>query len=103
MFAMIPAEEYKNLIISDLEHELLRADHHQAVEEIKELKEKLGKTQEKLIELLNCITQGIKSPKWEDGKYEGFDLADNKTIADYINKNFVKDGILTVKGNDNND
>ena len=101
MFSMIPSEEYKNLIIADLEFELLRGEHRQAVEEIKDLKAKLGETQEKLAGLLCCITQGIKSPKWEDSKYEGFDLADNKTIADYINKNFLKDGILTVRSNDN--
>lgn len=96
---MIPSEEYKDLIIADLEFELLRGEHRQAVEEIKELKAKLGETQEKLEGLLNCITSG-QEPRW-DKEYKSYDLADNTKLADYINKNFVKDGKLNVKGNDN--
>ena len=94
MLAMITTEEYKELILIDQECEQVKLDFNRVAEELKQ-------TQEELAGLLCCITQGIKSPKWEDSKYEGFDLADNKTIADYINKNFLKDGILTVRSNDN--
>ena len=101
MFSMIPTEEYKELITSDLEHEFLRADHHQAVEEIKELKAKLGETQEKLEGLLNFLTSG-QNPRWDE-EYKSYDLIDNSKIADYINQNFLKDGKLNIKGNTDND
>jgi hypothetical protein len=101
MLAMITTEEYKELILKEQECEQMKLDFIELAEEEKELKEKLGKTQEKLEGLLNCITSG-QEPRWEE-EYRSYDLADNLVISDYINKNFVKDGKLNVKGNDNND
>lgn len=94
MYAIITTDEYKELIKAQQDGENYADAFHECLEELKQ-------TQLKLEGLLNCITSG-KNPKW-DGAYNSYELADNSTIADYINKNFVKDGTLTVKGNDNND
>lgn len=92
MFAVITTDEYKSLLNAQQEGEIFMMQLAEATTELRTYKENLEG-------LLNCITSG-QEPRW-DKEYKSYDLADNTTIANYINKNFVKDGKLNVKGNDN--
>ena len=94
MYAIITTDEYKNLLNAQQEGEIFMMQLAEASTELREYKERLEG-------LLNCITDG-KNPHW-DGAYNSYELADNSTIANYINQNFLKDGKLNIKGNDNND
>lgn len=92
MFAMITTDEYKELINAQQEGEVYKEQLAEASTEVRELTEKL-------VGLLNCITSG-ENPKWNK-TYRSYDMADENTIANYINDNFVEDGILTIRSNDN--
>lgn len=94
MYAIITTEEYKKLLNAQQEGEIFMMQLAEATTELRTYKEKLEG-------LLNCITNG-ENPKWDE-QYRSYELADNLVVTDYINKNFVKDGKLNVKGNDNND
>ena len=61
----------------------------------KELKE----TREQLNNLLLTITKGETHSKWQEGMFEYFDLVEKEVLAGYINENFMKNGRLTVKEN----
>lgn len=92
MFAMITTDEYKELINAQQEGEVFMMQLAEATTELRTYKEKLEG-------LLNCITNG-ENPKWDE-QYRSYEIVDNLVLTDYINKHFVKDGKLNVKGNDN--
>lgn len=94
MLAMITTEEYKELINAQQEGEVFMMQLAEATTELRTYKANLEG-------LLEFITKG-ENPKY-DGEYKDYQLEYVSEIADYINKNFVKDGKLNVKGNDNND
>jgi hypothetical protein len=94
MFAMITTDEYKELLSAKEEGEQYMMAYTDAVQELKAVRESLDN-------LLLLITKGEKKSQWEDGKFESFDLAEKNDIAKYINENFMKDGRLTVKENNN--
>ena len=94
MFAMITTDEYKELLSAKQEGEVYMMEFTKAVTELKEVREQLDN-------LLLTITKGAKASQWQDGDFEGYDLADKGELAKYINKNFMKDGRLTVKENNN--
>jgi hypothetical protein len=91
---MITNDEYKELILAQQRVEECEVALHQIAEELDLEKRWLSS-------LLLVITKGVKKSQWQDGKFEGFDLADNKEIAEYINAHFVRDGKLIVKEYDN--
>lgn len=95
---MIPNEEYKDLILAE-------ADAHKMLIELENVKQELLETDCKVANLqneLNCLlrtlTGGQEVVKWEDGKFETYDLADRQAIVDYINENYVANGKLRLKG-----
>lgn len=92
MFAMITTDEYKELINAQQEGEVFMMQLAEATTELRTYKANLEG-------LLNFITKG-ENPKY-DGEYKDYQLEYSSEITDYINKNFVKDGRLNVKGNDN--
>lgn len=94
MFAMITTDEYKELINAQQEGEVFMMQLAEATTELRTYKANLEG-------LLEFITKG-ENPKY-DGEYKDYQLEYVSEIADYINKHFVKDGKLNVKGNDNND
>ena len=94
MFAMITTDEYKKLINAQQEGEVFMMQLAEATTELRTYKANLEG-------LLEFITKG-ENPKC-DGEYKDYQLEYVSEIANYINKNFVKDGKLNVKGNDNND
>lgn len=93
-FTMITNDEYKELIVAQCDSKNYEDAFHEVSIELKE-------TREKLDALLLYITKGATHSKWEDGKFESFDLARDFELADYINKYFMKNGRLTVKENNN--
>jgi hypothetical protein len=94
MYAVITTEEYKELLSAKQDGEVYMMQFTQAVSELKETKSQLDN-------LLLCITKGAKRSQWQDGKFEGFDLARDFEIANYINENFMRDSRLTVKEKNN--
>ena len=94
MFAVITTDEYKELLSAKQEGEVYMMEFTNAVNELKE-------TREKLENLLLCITKGANRSQWGDGNFEYFDLAEKEEIARHINDVFVKNGILDVKENNN--
>lgn len=94
MYAVITTEEYKELIEAEQMSKEFREDFIQCADELKDVRGQLDK-------LLLCITNGEKVSRWQDGKFEGFDLADKEEIAKYINTHFVYNGRLTIKENNN--
>ena len=94
MFAVITTEEYKSLLNAQQEGEIFMMQLAEATSELRIYKENLEG-------LLNFLTSG-QNPRWDE-EYKSYDLIDNSKIADYINQNFLKDGKLNIKGNDNND
>lgn len=94
MYAVITTEEYRELLEAEQMSKEFRKDFIDAVAEMKAVREQLDN-------LLLCITKGAKASQWQDGKFEGFDLADKDAIAGYINRNFMEYGRLTVKENNN--
>jgi hypothetical protein len=89
---MITTDEYKELINAQQEGEVFMMQLAEATTELRTYKANLEG-------LLNCITNG-ENPKWDE-QYRSYELADTLVVTDYINKNFLKDGILTVRSNDN--
>jgi hypothetical protein len=94
MYAVITTDEYKSLLSAEQEGNEYMIAYTDAVMELKEVREQLDN-------LLLCITKGAKASQWQDGKFEGFDLAEKDDIAKYINENFMEYGRLTVKENNN--
>ena len=94
MLAMITTEEYKELINAQQEGEVFMMQLAEATTELRTYKANLEG-------LLEFITKG-ENPKY-DGEYKDYQLEYVSEIADYINKHFVKDGKLNVKGNTDND
>ena len=94
MYAVITTDEYKSLLSAEQEGNEYMIAYTDAVMELKEVREQLDN-------LLLCITKGAKKSQWQDGKFEGFDLARDFEIANYINENFMRDSRLTVKENNN--
>jgi hypothetical protein len=94
MYAVITTEEYKEL----LDDQQAKQDYFEA---FVECADELNEVREQLDNLLLCITKGAKKPQWLDGNFEGYDLEDKDELAKYINKNFMENGRLTVKENDN--
>jgi hypothetical protein len=94
MFAVITTDEYKELISAKEEGEQYMMAYTDAVQELKAVRESLDN-------LLLLITKGEKKSRWQDGNFEDYDLESKDEIAEYINKNFMKDGRLTVKENNN--
>ena len=94
MYAVITTDEYKSLLSAEQEGNEYMIAYTDAVMELKEVRDQLDN-------LLICITKGAKASQWQDGKFEGFDLAEKNDIAKYINENFMKNGRLTVKENNN--
>jgi hypothetical protein len=82
------------LLSAKQEGEVYMMEFTKAVTELKEVRGQLDN-------LLLFITKGAKASQWMDGDFEGYDLADKDELAKYINKNFMKDGRLTVKENNN--
>lgn len=87
MFAMITTEEYKELLKAKDEAEFLQ-------EEMIITKAHLTKSKSAIKDLILFITKGETKSKWNDGNFEGFDLAKSDDIAKYINENYMKDGRL---------
>ena len=94
MYAVITTEEYKGLLSAMQEGEVYMMQYAQAVKELKETKKQLD-------DLLLCITKGETQSKWQDGRFEYFDLAEKEEIAKHINENFMKKSGLDVKENNN--
>ena len=94
MYAVITTDEYKELLSAEQEGNEYMIAYTDAVMELKEVREQLDN-------LLLFITKGAKKSQWMDGDFEGYDLENKDELAKYINKNFMKDGILTVKENNN--
>jgi hypothetical protein len=94
MFAMITTEEYKELLEA-------QQNYDERVVELHQIAEELEKQKWWFADFLFFITKGEKKSKWQDGKFEGFDLADKEEIAEYINTHFMDDGRLMIKENDN--
>lgn len=91
MIAMITTEEYQKLILAKQQGELDRIMCGKAEEELQQIKAELNC-------LLRVLTDGKEVVKWEDGKFEAFDLANRSVITNYINENYIKDGKLVLKG-----
>jgi hypothetical protein len=94
MYAVITTEEYRELIEAEQMSKEFRKDFIDAVAEMKAVRGQLDN-------LLLFITKGAKKSQWQDGDFEGYDLENKDELAKYINKNFMKDGRLTVKENNN--
>jgi hypothetical protein len=94
MYAVITTEEYKKLLFAEIDGEACMVEYHRAVRELNEVRGQLDN-------LLLFITKGAKFSQWSEGKFEGFDLARDNEIANYINENFMKNGTLTVKEKNN--
>ena len=92
MFAVITTDEYKELLSAKQEGEVYMMEFTNAVAELKE-------TREKLDNLLLCITKGATHSKWDGGNFEYFDLVEKEKLVGYINENFMKNGRLDVKEN----
>ena len=91
---MITNDDYKELILAQQKVAEYEDALHQIAEELKFERGHLAN-------LLLCITKGEKTSKWQDGKFEGFDLAEKDDIAKYINETFVEYGRLILRENDN--
>ena len=94
MFAVITTDEYKELLSAKQEGEVYMMEFTKAVTELKE-------TREQLDNLLLTITKGETHSKWQEGMFEYFDLVEKEVLAGYINENFMKNGRLTIKENNN--
>lgn len=94
MYAVITTDEYKSLLSAEQEGNEYMIAYTDAVMELKEVREQLDN-------LLLFITKGANKSQWMDGDFESYDLAEKDELAKYINKNFMKDGRLTVKENNN--
>ena len=92
MYAVITTEEYKELLSAKQEGEVYMMEFTKAVTELKEVREKLDN-------LLLTITKGETHSKWQEGMFEYFDLVEKEVLAGYINENFMKNGRLTIKEN----
>ena len=95
MFAMITTEEYEKLVIAKKELELL-------TESVKQLNTIRQEAEDNLKELLLMLTKGEKKVQWEDG-IKWFDIAPAEKVAEYLNKHYIKDGILTFTKENNNE
>lgn len=94
MYAVITTEEYKELIEAQQDVKNYGDAFHECSVELSE-------TRKKLDALLLFITKGETISKWEDKKFESFDLARDFELAEYINKHFMKNGRLAIKENNN--
>ena len=94
MYVVITTDEYKEL----LEDQQAKQDYFEA---FVECADELREVRKQLDNLLLFITKGAKKSQWMDGDFEGYDLENKDELAKYINKNFIENGRLTVKENNN--
>ena len=92
MFTMITTEEYRNLIEELAETKSMLEN---ISFEFKFCDEKRDKAEESLKELLLMLTKGEIVAKWDDKKFESFDIEREGEIAKFINANYVENGVLT--------
>ena len=88
-FVMIDTDEYKELILAKEDAENYHYECKVAGNLLKEAKENLS-------ELLLFITKGKTKTEFED-KFHSYDVASIYEMADFINENYVDDGILKFK------
>jgi hypothetical protein len=85
---MITTDEYQDLIRAKDERDKLS-------EELVYADNKLMQTEQKLKELVLLLTDGKVKVGWHTNELSICDLADGKDIAEYLNKNYMENGILT--------
>jgi hypothetical protein len=95
---MIPNEEYKNLILAEQELSQVKKELNCANKCLTEKERELHLLEEEFNCLLRRLTDGKEVSRWEDNRFETYDLADRDTIASYINENYFEDGKLILKG-----
>lgn len=87
MFAIITTEEYKELLLA-------KADAETCPAELSVTREELKGARAELAELLLMLVKNEASPQWDSRKYEWYDLERSENIVEYINRHYVKNGIL---------
>ena len=94
---MIDAEEYRKLILAE-------DDKNNLLDEFADTEAQLRYTSECLKELLLFLTDGKEATEWQDKKLQSFDIAGQGKIAEYLNTNYVRNGVLKfykIKGEEN--
>ena len=82
---MITTEEYKELILA-------QQDKNALLDEVADAQ--LRYTSESLKELLLLLTDGKEASEWRDKKLQWFDIAKQEKIAEYLNTNYIRNGVL---------
>lgn len=84
---MIDSDEYRELVLAkeakdEIEKELDLTDR------------RLMQKEYEFKELLLLITKGEFKTKYDEGKFQSYDIASNYDLVDFVNENYVENGLL---------
>jgi hypothetical protein len=96
-FAMLTTNEYKELILKEKELDDALRDYGFLENENRKLTGQLAYIEEELKELLLILTDNKERASYMEHDFSEYDLADKKEIAKYINKNYMKNGVLKFR------
>ena len=96
-YAVITTGEYKELIKKEVELDDAWRDYGFLENENRKLTGQLAYIEEELKELLLVITDNKERASYMEHDFSEYDLADKNKVAKYINKNYMKNGVLKFK------
>ncbi len=93
----ITSEEYKKLIKKEMELDIAWDDYEELEEQYRLLKIELDAIEEELKKMILVITDNKERATYMDYEFSEYDLADRKEVVEYINKNYMKNGVLKFR------
>ena len=96
-YVVIATEEYKGLIIKEKDLDIAWEDYEELEEQSRLLKIDLDAIEEELKKLILVITDNKERASYMEHDFSEYDLADKNEIAKYINKNYMKNGVLKFR------
>lgn len=97
MVAMITSEEYKNLILTEEKYNQELKNNVDLIIEKNILKGEIINLEQELKELLLIVTGNKERASYMEYEFSEYDLADRKEVTEYINKNYMNNGVLKFR------
>lgn len=96
-FTFLSNEDFRMAILTEAELEKTKQEIAQISADNLELINKLNELEEELKQLLLIITDGKERASYGDYNFSHLDINDNEEIAEYLNDNYLENGVLKFK------
>jgi hypothetical protein len=96
-FVMIDTDEYKELVLAQGELSLVKEDVSKLTTELFNISVEKREVEAELNELLLEITKGKNRTDYDDEEFPSYDIASNYVMAEFINANYLENGILKFR------